>query len=206
MRLVRSFLVAPLLAALSLGGALQGCGVEGLEGDEGLGQGKAEVKTCLASEIEMDGQCAALAELCGGDPGEVDCLLITSPSEDQLVKDILIVQGYASLPADQHVWVLFGSNNNKELWWPVGEPTIDPETLKWSQRVHLSAPRHQTNNFLITVAVMDEEQHTQLEAYKRSSDGLMEWGPPPIHMSPPVNPHQITKVVVSSGAVAGSGE
>lgn len=93
-----------------------------------------------------------------------DCVLqVREPRSGQEVASGVSVEGIASLPPGQHLWVFARRVNFKPLWWPQGEALVDPNSGKWKVFATIGAPQDVGWDFDVAVAVFATEEHLQLQ-------------------------------------------
>ena len=119
---------------------------------------------------------------------------ITDPDRDGLQKGHgMNVEGKASIPLGEHLWVLVRRVDFEGFWWPQGEGKIDPNSLKWKVPVIFGQLKDVGWEFDITAITVNETEHIKLMNYRKNAMEKNIWSP--IEMPPTTLPPQYRKVM-----------
>lgn len=90
---------------------------------------------------------------------------------------VVVVEGTASLPAGYYLWVFARRADFEPMWWPQGPGIVDPTTGKWRGQATLGEPEDLGWPFDISVAIVGEDEHIKLLAYRSKSMRTGVWRP-----------------------------
>jgi len=123
-------------------------------------------------------------------------IIILHPPNNYVVNRWVQVSGRAYLPPGYHLWILVSYRRNRDLWWPIAEARINPQSRAWSIPVTLGRPE-EFGQFHIAVGPVDNSEHQRLENYLRGTTGKGDsgHGPQPIRMPRFLNPPEYRMVI-----------
>ena len=105
----------------------------------------------------------------------------------------MMVQGTATIPANNYLWVLVHRIQGfKYVWYPQGEAVIDPVTHRWDVLATFGQSADIGFDFEIADITVDNQQHLTLENYITKAMTSGDWRP--ISMPPTMAAPQIIKV------------
>lgn len=117
---------------------------------------------------------------------------ITYPQNGSEVGREVNVQGAASIPTGNYVWLLARRVDFAPLWWPQRQAKIDLRTQKWQAVANLGEPRDIGWEFDIAVITVSAAGHKELMDYWVKAMTTGDWKP--IQIPATTSPPRILRV------------
>jgi len=127
-----------------------------------------------------------------GESKEASVVIVTNLQDGSEVGRETTMEGTASIPSGNHLWVLDRRVDFKPLWWPQREARIDPKTHKWSATVCFGGPQDINWDFHISVITVNADRHRELMDYWTKAMKTGDWKP--IQIPETTSTPQIIKV------------